>query len=451
MKGVTQQLSNMQNKIGMVSLGCAKNQVDAEVMLGLLSQQGYELVNQSEKADIIIINTCGFIGPAKEESIQAILEQTKYKQQGSCKTLIVTGCLGQRYSEELMEEIPEVDAVVGTGNYSRIVDILNEVNEGNHNSYLDNLSSPEEDGLPRMLSTNGITAYLKIAEGCDNFCSYCIIPKLRGRFRSRSISSLIKEAETLVQNGTRELVIIAQDVSRYGQDSNGKFNLVSLLKELVALPDLKRIRLMYCYPDRITDELIDFIAKEDKICKYLDIPIQHINQQILSKMNRISDTEQIRALLISLKEKVPGIVLRTSLIVGFPGEGEKEFQELLDFVAEGFFQHLGVFPYSREDGTPAATYSNQVDDSVKHERRNRLMSVQSKISKRLKRARQGQKFEVLIEGMESEGVYYGRSFGEAPEVDGLVYVNSQSPLKIGDFVVVKIIRVFDYDLLGEVL
>ncbi|NLC44387.1 MAG: 30S ribosomal protein S12 methylthiotransferase RimO [Clostridiales bacterium] len=441
----------MQNKIGMVSLGCAKNQVDAEVMLGLLSQQGYELVNQSEKADIIIINTCGFIGPAKEESIQAILEQTKYKQQGSCKTLIVTGCLGQRYSEELMEEIPEVDAVVGTGNYSRIVDILNEVNEGNHNSYLDNLSSPEEDGLPRMLSTNGITAYLKIAEGCDNFCSYCIIPKLRGRFRSRSISSLIKEAETLVQNGTRELVIIAQDVSRYGQDSNGKFNLVSLLKELVALPDLKRIRLMYCYPDRITDELIDFIAKEDKICKYLDIPIQHINQQILSKMNRISDTEQIRALLISLKEKVPGIVLRTSLIVGFPGEGEKEFQELLDFVAEGFFQHLGVFPYSREDGTPAATYSNQVDDSVKHERRNRLMSVQSKISKRLKRARQGQKFEVLIEGMESEGVYYGRSFGEAPEVDGLVYVNSQSPLKIGDFVVVKIIRVFDYDLLGEVL
>ncbi len=451
MKGVTQQLSNMQNKIGMVSLGCAKNQVDAEVMLGLLSQQGYELVNQSEKADIIIINTCGFIGPAKEESIQAILEQTKYKQQGSCKTLIVTGCLGQRYSEELMEEIPEVDAVVGTGNYSRIVDILNEVNEGNHNSYLDNLSSPEEDGLPRMLSTNGITAYLKIAEGCDNFCSYCIIPKLRGRFRSRSISSLIKEAETLVQNGTRELVIIAQDVSRYGQDSNGKFNLVSLLKELVALPDLKRIRLMYCYPDRITDELIDFIAKEDKICKYLDIPIQHINQQILSKMNRISDTEQIRALLISLKEKVPGIVLRTSLIVGFPGEGEKEFQELLDFVAEGFFQHLGVFPHSREDGTPAATYSNQVDDSVKHERRNRLMSVQSKISKRLKRARQGQKFEVLIEGMESEGVYYGRSFGEAPEVDGLVYVNSQSPLKIGDFVVVKIIRVFDYDLLGEVL
>lgn len=262
---------------------------------------------------------------------------------------------------------------------------------------------------------------------------------------------MIKEAETLVQNGTRELVIIAQDVSRYGQDSNGKFNLVSLLKELVALPDLKRIRLMYCYPDRITDELIDFIAKEDKICKYLDIPIQHINQQILSKMNRISDTEQIRALLISLKEKVPGIVLRTSLIVGFPGEGEKEFQELLDFVAEGFFQHLGVFPYSREDGTPAATYSNQVDDSVKHERRNRLMSVQSKISKRLKRARQGQKFEVLIEGMESEGVYYGRSFGEAPEVDGLVYVNSQSPLKIGDFVVVKIIRVFDYDLLGEVL
>ena len=444
-------MPNMQNKIGMVSLGCAKNQVDAEVMLGLLGQQGYEVVNQSEVADIIIINTCGFIGPAKEESIQAILEQTKYKQQGSCKTLIVTGCLGQRYSEELMEEIPEIDAVVGTGNYSKIVEILNEVNEGYHRSYLDNLSAPEEDGLPRMVTTHGTTAYLKIAEGCDNFCSYCIIPKLRGRFRSRPISSLLREAETLVQNGTRELVIIAQDVSRYGQDSDGEFNLVSLLKVLVALPDLKRIRLMYCYPDRITDELIDFIAKEDKICNYLDIPIQHINQNILSKMNRISDTEQIRGLLNTLKEKVPGIVLRTSLIVGFPGEGEKEFQELMDFVAEGHFQHLGVFPYSREEGTPAAAYPNQVDDSVKTERRNRLMSVQSKVSKRLRRARQGQRCEVLIEGVESEGIYYGRSFGEAPEVDGLVYVSSSSPLKTGDLATIKITRVFDYDLLGEVL
>ncbi len=442
---------NMQNKIGMVSLGCAKNQVDAEVMLGLLGQQGYEVVNQSEVADIIIINTCGFIGPAKEESIQAILEQTKYKHQGSCKTLIVTGCLGQRYSEELMEEIPEIDAVVGTGNYSKIIDILNEVNEGYHRSYLDNLSAPEKDGLPRMVSTNATTAYLKIAEGCDNFCSYCIIPKLRGRFRSRPISSLLREAETLVKNGTRELVIIAQDVSRYGQDSNGEFNLVSLLKELVTLADLNRIRLMYCYPDRITDELIDFIAKEEKICNYLDIPIQHINQNILSKMNRISDTEQIRGLLNSLKERVPGIVLRTSLIVGFPGEGEMEFQELMDFVAEGHFQHLGVFPYSREDGTPAATYPNQVDDSVKNERRNRLMSVQSKVSKRLRRARQGQKCEVLIEGMESEGLYYGRSYGETPEVDGLVYVTSPSLLKTGDFVAIKITKVFDYDLLGEVL
>jgi ribosomal protein S12 methylthiotransferase len=438
-----------QKKIGMVSLGCAKNQVDAEVMLGLLSQQGYEVVNQSQEADIIIINTCGFIGPAKEESVQAILEQTKYKQQGSCKTLIVTGCLGQRYSEELMEEIPEIDAVVGTGNYSKIVYILNEVNEGQHRSYLGNLSSAEEDGLPRMVSTNGTTAYLKIAEGCDNCCSYCIIPKLRGRFRSRPISSLLREAETLVKNGTRELVVIAQDVSRYGQDSNGEFNLVSLLKELIGIEDLKRIRLMYCYPDRISDELINLMASEDKICKYLDIPIQHINQKILSKMNRISDSEQIRALLNTLKEKIPDIILRTSLIVGFPGEGEAEFQELMDFVAEGHFQHLGVFSYSREEGTPAANYPNQVDDLVKDKRRNALMSIQRKVSKRLRRARQGQVCEVLIEGMESEGLYYGRSYGEAPEVDGLVYITSSIPIKTGAFVGVKITKAFDYDLLGE--
>ncbi|HCS75769.1 MAG TPA: 30S ribosomal protein S12 methylthiotransferase RimO [Clostridiales bacterium] len=433
----------------MVSLGCAKNQVDTEVMLGLLSQQGYKIVNRSEEADIIIINTCGFIGPAKEESIQAIFEQIKYKQQGSCEILIVTGCLGQRYSKELMEEIPEIDAVIGTGNYSKIVDIITEVDEGHHHAYLNNLSTAVEDGLPRMLSTDGITACLKIAEGCDNYCSYCIIPMLRGRFRSRSISSLKREAETLVQNGTRELVIIAQDVSRYGQDSNGEFNLVLLLKELAALPDLKRIRVMYCYPDRITHELIDFIAQEEKVCNYLDIPIQHINQDILSKMNRITDSDQIRALLNNLNKKMPDIILRTSLIVGFPGEGEAEFQELLDFVEEGHFQHIGVFPYSREESTPAAAYANQVDESVKKERRNRLMMVQSKVSKRLRRARQGQKCEVLIEGMESEGLFYGRSYGEAPEVDGLVYVTSPSPLKAGDFVVTKITRIFDYDILGE--
>lgn len=432
-----------------MSLGCAKNQVDAEVMLGLLSREGYEVVNQSEKADIIIINTCGFIGPAKEESIQAIFEQIKYKQQGSCKSIIVTGCLAQRYSKELLDEIPEIDAVVGTGNYSRIVEILNEMNGGQRKSYLDNLSAPEKDGLPRMLSSDRATAYLKIAEGCDNYCTYCIIPKLRGHFRSRSISSLKKESKILVKNGTRELVLIAQDVSRYGQDSKGQFNLISLLKELCSLPDLKRIRLMYCYPDRINEELIDFIAEEKKVCNYLDIPIQHINQNILLNMNRISDNEQIRNLLVTLKKSIPDIVLRTSLIVGFPGESETEFEELMSFVEEGHFQHVGVFPYSREEDTPAAYYDKQVDESIKIERRNRLMAAQAKVSKRLLRARQGQQCEVLIEGMESEGFYYGRSYGEAPEVDGLVYVHSSTPLKTGEFIKTKITKVFNYDLLGE--
>lgn len=434
----------------MVSLGCAKNQVDAEVMLGLLSNKGYEIVNKSEEADVLVVNTCGFIGPAKEESIQAILEQAEYKKHGKCKKLIVTGCLGQRYSDELIKEIPEVDAVIGTGNYSRIVEILEETKKDENSSYLDNLSAPEADGLPRMISTSGATAYLKIAEGCDNFCTYCIIPQLRGRFRSRSISSLVEEAKGLVQEGIRELILIAQDVTRYGQDSNGEYNLVELLKQLCRIPDLKWIRLMYCYPDRITDELIDLIAEEEKICNYLDIPIQHINQRILSRMNRISDSTQIRNLLKLIKERIPDIILRTSLIVGFPGEGEAEFQELLDFVEEGFFQHIGVFPYSQEEGTPAAIFENQVDDAIKEERRARLMKVQKRISKRLMRTRHGQICSVKIEGKESEELFYGRSYGEAPEVDGLVYVHSTSPLAAGDFIQVRITKVFDYDLLGEV-
>lgn len=439
----------MHKKIGMVSLGCAKNQVDAEVMLGLFNGKGYEIVNQSEDADIIVVNTCGFIEPAKEESIQAILEQVKYKKYGSCETLIVTGCLGQRYSDELMKEIPEVDAVVGTGNYSRIIEILDEINMGQHCTYLDNLSAPEKDGLPRMLSTNGASAYLKIAEGCDNYCTYCIIPQLRGRFRSRPVSSIIKEAEGLVRDGIRELVVIAQDVSRYGSDSDGKYNLIHLLEELCRIPNLKWIRLLYCYPDRITEELIDLIGREEKICNYLDIPIQHINQGILSRMNRISDGKRIRSLLAMIRKRIPNIVLRTSLIVGFPGEGEVEFQELMDFVGEGYFQHIGVFPYSQEEGTRAAGFSEQVAEAIKQERRARLLSVQKRISKRLMRARYGQKCDVLVEGRDSEQLYFGRSYGEAPGVDGLVYVHSLSPLKTGSFVGTRITNVFDYDLLGE--
>lgn len=434
----------------MVSLGCAKNQVDAEVMLGLLSQNGYKIVNESAEADIILVNTCGFIGSAKEESINAILEQAQYKKTGRCKALIVTGCLGERYKDELMQEIPEIDAVVGTGNYTKIVDVLNEITAGKHGSYYGNIDMPMGEVLPRIISTNGPTAYLKIAEGCDNYCTYCIIPQLRGKFRSKPISSVIQEATDLVNKGIREFIIIAQDITRYGQESKGSFNLVSLLKELCKIPDLKWIRLMYCYPDRITEELINLIAQEDKICCYMDIPIQHINQQILLKMNRASGSNNIRILLKTIRERIPQIIIRTSLIVGFPGEGEEEFNELVSFVQEGYFNHIGVFPYSQEEGTKAAAFINQVDDVIKEERRNQIMSVQKKVSKRLNKAKVGQIFEVLIEGLESKDLYYGRSYGEAPGIDGLVYVYSVEPLKVGDFVDTIITKSYEYDLLGEV-
>jgi len=438
------------NKVGMVSLGCAKNQVDAEIMLGLLRENGYEIVNKSSQADILIVNTCGFIGPAKEESINTILEQGQYKETGRCRALIVSGCLGERYSRELMKEIPEIDAVVGTGNYTRIIEVLEDVRKGRHQAYLGHLNDFTDEGLPRIISTVGPVAYLKIAEGCDNHCTYCIIPKLRGRFRSRTIASLATEAEGMVKKGIRELIIVAQDITRYGQDSNGEYDLVMLLKELCRIPDLKWIRLMYCYPDRITKELIDLIATEEKICSYMDIPIQHIHPDILSKMNRVSKGNQIRTLLKSLRERIPGIVIRTSLIVGFPGEGESEFQGLMDFVGEGYFNHIGVFPYSREEGTRAAEFPDQVEEPVKEERRIRLMSVQRKISRRLMKARVGQNCEVLVEGRETAGLYYGRSYGEAPEVDGLIYVRSSYPLPIGNFVDTVITKAYDYDLLGEV-
>ena len=373
-----------------------------------------------------------------------------YKKTGRCKALIVTGCLGERYKDELMQEIPEIDAVVGTGNYTKIVDVLNEITAGKHGSYYGNIDMPMGEVLPRIISTNGPTAYLKIAEGCDNYCTYCIIPQLRGKFRSKPIGSVIQEATDLVNKGIREFIIIAQDITRYGQESKGSFSLVSLLKELCKIPDLKWIRLMYCYPDRITEELINLIAQEDKICCYMDIPIQHINQQILLKMNRASGSNNIRLLLKTIRERIPQIIIRTSLIVGFPGEGEEEFNELVSFVQEGHFNHVGVFPYSQEEGTKAAAFINQVDDVIKEERRNQIMSVQKKVSKRLNKAKVGQICEVLIEGLESKDLYYGRSYGEAPGIDGLVYVYSVEPLKVGDFVNTIITKSYEYDLLGEV-
>jgi ribosomal protein S12 methylthiotransferase len=437
-------------RVGMVSLGCAKNQVDAEVMLGLLSEAGYEIVNRSENAHIIIVNTCGFIESAKEESIDAILEQAQYKKDGQCRLLIVTGCLAQRYYKQLIDEMPEVDAIVGTGHFTEIVDIIRESSEKNKPPVrIEGLNLPLRETAARVLTTPPYTAYLKISEGCNNYCTYCVIPQLRGRHRSRPLDGLLKEAEELVAGGVRELILVGQDLTRYGQDLDGQLSLVKLLKELVKIPELVWIRLLYCYPDRVTDELIDTVAQEEKICKYMDIPLQHIHPSILKRMNRHFAPEEIRNLLLKVRNRIPGIILRTSFIVGFPGEDEDEFRQLLDFAQEFPFNRLGVFTYSREEGTLAAGYPHQVDREVKEARRAALMGIQQKISKELNQRRVGEVCHVLIERDNPQGIYTGRSYGEAPEIDGQIFVISQKPLHVGEFVKVRITKAYEYDLLGE--
>ena len=436
-------------KVGMISLGCSKNQVDSEVMLGLISREGYEIVNCSKDADVIIINTCGFIESAKEEAIDTILEQAVYKKQGKCQKLIVTGCLAQRYGNELLEEIPEIDNVVGT---SRYTDILEVIKERDEKEYLQ--ASPYhweilEQNPDRILTTLPGTAYLKIAAGCDNHCSYCAIPYIRGKYRSRSMPSLIEEAKALTQKGVKELIVIAQDITRYGLDLYDGSNLVSLLKELCKIENLKWIRLLYCYPDRITDELLDIIASENKICKYLDIPLQHVNPTIIQRMNRRFSMLQAKQLIDKIRKKVPDVVIRTTFIVGFPGEGGNEFEELKAFIENCPVNHAGVFAYSREEGTPSADFSDQVDDTTKENRKNSLMALQRRISKKFNRKYVNKILDVLIEGEESPGVYLGRHYGQAPEIDGHVYVISDEALRPGDFVPVKITKAYDYDLLGD--
>jgi ribosomal protein S12 methylthiotransferase len=441
-------LNNM--KVGMISLGCDKNRVDAEVMLGLLKRGGFTIVNQAEEADIIIVNTCGLIDPAKEESIDAIVEQAQYKSRGSCKLLIVTGCLAQRYSDQLISEIPEIDAVVGTGKYTEILQVIKRCLKGG--TGLVNMGSPKLPCLkdvPRVLTTPSYTAYLKISEGCSNCCSYCVIPQLRGRHTSRPMDEVLAEAQQLVENGVREIILVGQDLTRYGQDLGRGLSLAKLLGELVRLPRLTWLRLLYCYPDRVTDELIDIIGREDKICNYLDIPLQHINPLILKRMNRHFSPAEIRKLIAKLRERIPRVVLRTSFIVGFPGEGEEEFRELLDFVEEIRFDRLGVFAYSREEGTPAAVYTDQINEDTKERRKAAIMDIQRRISKKLNRQRVGQSYQVLIEGIQANNIYVGRSYGEAPEIDQHIYVISEKPLKAGEFVEVRITKAYDYDLLGE--
>ena len=436
-------------KVAFISLGCAKNLVNTEQMMALTRDAGYELVSDPEGADVAVLNTCGFIDSAKSEAIQNILELAALKDAGKLGKLLVAGCLSQRYQDELEQEIPEVDGVLGTGSYTDIVSALEEVTAGGHPRRFGDIDHTEEDGA-RVVSTPPYTAYLKIAEGCDNRCSYCIIPYLRGRYRSRSMESLLAEAKALADRGVQELIVIAQDITRYGTDLYGRRRLGDLLTELCKLP-FHWIRLHYLYPDEVDDDLIDVIAREHKILKYIDIPLQHINDGILKAMNRRSTKAEIIALLNKLRQRLPGLVLRTSLICGLPGEGEAEFEELCEFLQDAGIERAGIFQFSPEEGTPAAVMENQVEPETAARRVELLVELQSRVMDAYNESRLGETLEVLCEGFDPEmGCYAGRSYADSPDVDGRVFFTAAGLVPAGTFVNVRITGTSDGDLTGEI-
>lgn len=435
-------------KVGMVSLGCDKNRVDSELILGSINKF-YEITNNPKEAEIIIINTCGFIESAKQESIDTILEMAEYKKTHKCKMIIATGCLTQRYGDELLELIPEIDILMGVNDYMKlhklIVDFIKTEQRVSSTTYKDEGVNEGE----RILTTNSHTAYLRIAEGCNNFCTYCIIPKIRGKFRSRSKESILAEATSLVNQGVKEIILIAQDLTNYGEDLYGKNELHVLINEISNIKGLEWIRLLYCYPEEITDELIEVIANNPKVMKYLDLPIQHISNNILKMMARKTNKETIIDKINLLREKVPGITLRTSLIVGFPGETEEDFNELCRFLKNYKLDNVGVFTYSQEEGTAAAKLPNQVDEDVKNKRKEKLMKIQRGIVKDLNKLKIGNIYDTIIDG--STGEYYiGRNYEMAPEIDGLIYITKGKVLKKGDIIKVKITNIMEYDLVGDV-
>jgi len=435
-------------KVGMVSLGCDKNRVDSELILGSINKF-YEITNNPKEAEIIIINTCGFIESAKQESIDTILEMAEYKKTHKCKMIIATGCLTQRYGDELLELIPEIDILMGVNDYMKlhklIVDFIKTEQRVSSTTYKDEGVNEGE----RILTTNSHTAYLRIAEGCNNFCTYCIIPKIRGKFRSRSKESILAEATSLVNQGVKEIILIAQDLTNYGEDLYGKNELHVLINEISNIKGLEWIRLLYCYPEEITDELIEVIANNPKVMKYLDLPIQHISNNILKMMARKTNKETIIGKINLLREKVPGITLRTSLIVGFPGETEEDFNELCRFLKNYKLDNVGVFTYSQEEGTAAAKLPNQVDEDVKIKRKEKLMNIQRGIVKDLNKLKIGNIYDTIIDG--STGEYYiGRNYEMAPEIDGLIYITKGKVLKKGDIIKVKITNIMEYDLVGDV-
>ncbi len=437
------------------SLGCDKNRVDSEVMLGLLEKADFCIVAEEKDADILVVNTCCFIKDALEESIETILEMAEYKKIGRCKALVVAGCLGQRYEKEIFEEMPEVDAVIGTASYEAVAEVAQRLLEGEKQiRQLEDIhqSMKDENGKLRILSTAGYFAYLKISEGCDNACTYCVIPKMRGRHRSRKMESLIEEATVLANQGVKELVLVAQDTSIYGRDLYGEIRLPELLQSLCKIEGIEWIRLLYCYPETLTDKTIQVMAAEEKICHYIDMPIQHGCDSILKRMGRKSSQELIRIKIQKLREAMPDIAIRTTLIVGFPGETDEEFSNLLSFVQETKFERLGVFTYSQEDGTPAAQLPDQIEEEVKDERKNILMEVQKSVSAQYCSKQVGKVISVLIEGkLPQEEVYCGRTRQDAPDIDGLVFVSGTDELLSGDIVQVKIQESSDYDLIGEII
>ena len=440
----------MNYKVGIVSLGCAKNQVDAEMLLFTLKNRGFTIVNDPADADAVIVNTCGFIDSAKQESIDEIIELGKLKQEGTIKAIIVTGCLAERYKNEITKQLYEVDAAIGIGANQKIADVVLEALNGKKTElFLDKSPLPMEGG--RVQSTPFYSAYLKVAEGCDNCCTYCAIPLIRGHFRSRQPDEVIKEAEQLAANGVKELNVIAQDTTRYGEDLFGEPYLAKLLKRLCKIDGFKWIRVLYCYPDRVTDELIDVIAEEDKIVKYIDIPLQHCNGEVLKNMNRRGNRESLTALLNKIKSKIPNVIFRSTFITGFPGETEEQFEELADFAAEIKFQRLGCFPYSKEEDTKASLMENQIDDDIKQKRADIIMEHQQSVMAEYCESLIGSEVEVLVEGYDKLAeCFFGRTYADAPEVDGCVFFtcDGEKP-KTGDFVKVKITDYMGCDPVGE--
>ena len=438
------------NKIGMISLGCPKNQVDAEMMLSSLCDDGFEIVGEVEGADIVIINTCGFIGDAKKEAIDTILEVCQLKEEGSVGAVVVTGCLAQRYKEEIMNEIPEVDAVVGIGANGDIAKVCREVLKNKKvNVFPPKLSLPLEGG--RVLTTPSHYAYLKIAEGCSNCCTYCAIPKIRGKFRSREMENIIAQAKSLAENGVKELIVVAQDTTKYGIDLYGELKLSELLRELCKIDGIEWIRTLYCYPESITDELIETMASEKKICKYIDIPLQHCDGDVLKRMNRRGDRESLTALINKLRDKMPELVIRTTFIVGFPGETEENFESLCEFADEMKFDRYGCFAYSAEEDTPAAAMENQIDEEIKAERAGVMNSQQQRIFEDKLEALTGKEMTVIVDGFdENEMLYFGRSYMDAPEIDTVVIISCEEELLPGQFVTGIVKGSLDGELIVEV-